>query len=68
MVDATSAVNIVQCELEKPSVKEWVGGDVSVHLLRKYRDWNAHFNTYSPIVLAALSCGAISIWFWVPPG
>ena len=52
MVDSTSAITIIRRELEKASVKACVGGDVNVHGLRKYRDWNSHFLTHSPISLA----------------
>lgn len=53
MVDADSAVDLIKDELNKPSVLKWVRGKVTVHLLRKYRDWKSHVLAHAPVEFAS---------------
>ena len=48
MVDADDCCQILQNELTQGSMKKWVNGEVYVHVLRRYRNWKAHWEQYSP--------------------
>ena len=49
IVDTDSAVSILTTELQKPSVRKWVNGEILVHTLRTHRDWKGHYKQYAPV-------------------
>lgn len=51
MIDPDSVKQILEDELQQPSMRKWIGGSVNVFILRKYRNWKEHHDRNSPVNL-----------------
>ena len=56
MVDTSSVAELIKAELEKPSIKTWIGGEVQVSTLRTYRDFKAHTIANCPVSFDIRAC------------
>ena len=51
MVDADSVRQILEDELNKPSMSKWVKAKVIVKIVRRYRNWKGHNIEKCPVQL-----------------
>ena len=56
LLDADSVQRLLERELNKPSVRKWVNGEIYVTVLRTYRDWKSNFEQFSPVSFESLIC------------
>ena len=65
MVDADSVKSILQEELSKPSLASWIGGPVNIQIMRKYRDWKHHNDSFAPTTMdPRFICASCIVLFW----